>query len=99
MVGWHHCLSEHEFEQTVGDSEGQGCLAFYSLLDRKELNLSWPLNNKKSQKVVQGSDSLLSSLVVFLFLLRNLFSPNWLISIKRISKMHSALFDFQSTGI
>ena len=98
-VGWHHCLSEREFEQTVGDSEGQGCLAFYSLLDRKKSNTTWPLNNKKSQKVVRGNDSLLSSLVVFLFLLRNLFSANWLISIKRISKMHSALFDFQSTGI
>ena len=24
MVGWHHPLNEHEFEQTVGDSEGQG---------------------------------------------------------------------------
>ena len=22
--GWHHQLSEHEFEQTVGDSEGTG---------------------------------------------------------------------------
>ena len=27
MVGWHHLLNEHEFEQTVGDSEGQGSLA------------------------------------------------------------------------
>ena len=26
MVGWHHWLSEHEFEQTPGDSEGQGSL-------------------------------------------------------------------------
>ena len=24
MVGWHHQLSGHEFEQTLGDSEGQG---------------------------------------------------------------------------
>ena len=23
MVEWHHLLSGHEFEQTVGDSEGQ----------------------------------------------------------------------------
>ena len=27
MVGWHHQLNGHEFEQTVGDSEGQGSLA------------------------------------------------------------------------
>ena len=26
MVGWHHWLSEHEFEQTLGDSEGRGSL-------------------------------------------------------------------------
>ena len=24
MVGWHHQLHEHEFEQTPGVSEGQG---------------------------------------------------------------------------
>ena len=23
MVGWHHQLNEHEFEQTLGDSEGR----------------------------------------------------------------------------
>ena len=27
MVGWHHQLNEHEFEQTLGDSEGQGSLS------------------------------------------------------------------------
>ena len=26
MGGWHHHLSEHEFEQTPGDGEGQGSL-------------------------------------------------------------------------
>ena len=27
MVGWHHLLTGHEFEQTPGDSEGQRSLA------------------------------------------------------------------------
>ena len=27
MVGWHHPLNGCEFEQTPGDSEGQGSLA------------------------------------------------------------------------
>ena len=31
MVGWHHWLNEHEFEQTLGDSEGQRSLACCSL--------------------------------------------------------------------
>ena len=26
MVGWHHQLNGHEFEQTLGDREGQGIL-------------------------------------------------------------------------
>ena len=28
MVGWHHRLNGHEFEQTPGDGEGHGSLAF-----------------------------------------------------------------------
>ena len=27
MFGWHHQLNGHKFEQTLGDSEGQGNLA------------------------------------------------------------------------
>ena len=30
MVGWHQRLNEHEFEQTLGDDEGQRSLASYS---------------------------------------------------------------------
>ena len=26
IVGWHHWLNEHEFEQTLGDDEEQGSL-------------------------------------------------------------------------
>ena len=26
MIGWHHRLDGHEFEQTLGDGEGQGSL-------------------------------------------------------------------------
>ena len=29
MVGWHHRLNGHEFEQTLGDREGQGSLECY----------------------------------------------------------------------
>ena len=36
MVGWHHCLNGHEYEQTPGDSEGQGSLAYCSPWDPKE---------------------------------------------------------------
>ena len=40
MIGWHHGFSGHEFEQTPGDSEGQGSLACCSLWDHKELDLT-----------------------------------------------------------
>ena len=40
MVGWHHQFSGHEFEQTLGDSEGQGGLACCSLWGRSQTRLS-----------------------------------------------------------
>ena len=36
MVGRHHRLNGHEFEQSPGHDEGQRSLACYSLGDRKE---------------------------------------------------------------
>ena len=36
MVRWHHLLNGHEFEQTLGDSEWQGSLAWYSPWDHNE---------------------------------------------------------------
>ena len=36
MVGEHHQLNGHEFEQTPGDSEGQGSLACCSPLGHNE---------------------------------------------------------------
>ena len=35
MFGWHHQLNGHEFEQTLGDSEGQGSLVCCSPWGRK----------------------------------------------------------------
>ena len=36
MVGWHHWLNRHEFEQTLGDSEGQGSLAIVCRVARSQ---------------------------------------------------------------
>ena len=36
MVGWHHQFDGHEFEQAVGDTEGQGNLECCNSWDRKE---------------------------------------------------------------
>ena len=45
MVGWHHCLNGHGFEQTLGYSEGQESLACCSPQGFKELDATEPLNN------------------------------------------------------
>ena len=36
MVGWHHQLNGHEFEQTLGGGDGQGSLACFSPRGHKE---------------------------------------------------------------
>ena len=38
MVGWHHRLHEHEFEQAAAVGEGQGSLLWCSPWGRKELD-------------------------------------------------------------
>ena len=45
MVGWHHQLNGDEFEQTLGDSEGQGSLACCSPWSHKQLDMTERLNN------------------------------------------------------
>ena len=45
MVGWHHWLNGHEFEQTLGDSGGQGSLACCSPWGHKESDTIQWLNN------------------------------------------------------
>ena len=50
MVGWHHQVNGHEFEQAPGDSEGQESLACCSPWGCKELDTSYPLN--KNNKVL-----------------------------------------------
>ena len=44
MIGWHHQLNGHEFEQALGD-EGQGSLECRSPWGRKELDVTERLNN------------------------------------------------------
>ena len=45
MVEWHHQLNEHECEQTLGDSEGQGTLACFSSLGCKGSDTTEQLND------------------------------------------------------
>ena len=45
MVGWHHRLNGHEFEQAPGVGDGQGGLACWSPWGHKESDMAEQLNN------------------------------------------------------
>ena len=49
MVGWHHQLNGHEFEQALGDGEGQGSLVCCSPWGHKELD--WATGHTTIHKV------------------------------------------------
>jgi len=44
MVGWHHWLNGHQFEQAYGDGEGQGSLVCSSPWGHKESDTTEQLN-------------------------------------------------------
>ena len=52
MAGWHHWLNGHEFEQTPGDSKGQGSLACCSPWGCKDLNThsDWVTTTKTAEQ-------------------------------------------------
>ena len=47
MVGWDHQLNAHEFEQALGDSDGQGSLACWSSWGGRVGPKTEQLNNSK----------------------------------------------------
>ena len=44
MVGWHHWVNEHEFEQAPGVGDGQGSLVCYGPWSLKESDTTEQLN-------------------------------------------------------
>ena len=56
MVGWHYRLNGHEFEQTPGDSEGQGSLVCCSSWGHKNWDTTyWLINNFSTHGEMQES--------------------------------------------
>ena len=51
VVGWHHQLNGHEFEQTPRGSEGQGSLVCCSPWSGKESDTT-ELLNKKAESII-----------------------------------------------
>ena len=63
MVGWYHRLDGHEFEQTQGDSEGQGSLSFFSPWGSKEsYTTEWLSNNNNNNQLNENGLSRMCSL-------------------------------------
>ena len=52
MVGWHHRLNGHEFEQAPGDGKGQRSVACYSPWGHKESDMTQQLE-KNNQSYPQ----------------------------------------------
>ena len=52
MVGWHHRLNGHEFEQALGDGKGQGSLVCCSPWVHKESDMTGQLNNNNQSEEV-----------------------------------------------
>ena len=50
MVEWYHRLNGHEFEQTLGDGDGQGTLACCSPWGHKELDMTEQVNNNNNDQ-------------------------------------------------
>ena len=48
MVGWHHWLDGHEFEQTLGDGERQRSLVCCISWGHKELVTTWQKTNNRT---------------------------------------------------
>ena len=57
MVGWHHRLNGHEFEQAPGDGEGQRSLACCSPWGHRESDKTLRLNDSKGGGVVSAFSS------------------------------------------
>ena len=50
MVGWHHRLDGHEFEQAPGVGDGQGSLVSCSPWGRKESDMTEGLNKNNDEQ-------------------------------------------------
>ena len=50
MVGWHRQLDGHEFEQDLGDGEGQGSLECCSPWGHKESDVTERMKNNSKNR-------------------------------------------------
>ena len=51
MVGWHHRLNGYEFEQTLGDTEGQGSLVCCKPMASQRIGHDWATDQQYWTKI------------------------------------------------
>ena len=66
MVGWHHQLDGHEFEQALGTGDGQRSLVCCSSWGHKELDLTQQLNNHHNKECLLGISIQIETLCIVL---------------------------------
>ena len=63
MVRWYHQLNRHEFEQTLGDSKGQGSLECCSPRAHEKSDMTYQLNNiylTREPRILDGEKKMSS---------------------------------------
>ena len=62
IVGWHHQLNGHEFEQALGDGDGQGSVACCSPWGHKELDMTniftFHFHGKPTASIILSGENL-----------------------------------------
>ena len=90
MVGWHHLFNGHEFEQTLGHSEGQGSLACYSPWGCQKSDMTQRLNNNNNLQIFSPNLVIVSfALLIVSFVVQKLLS---------LIRSHLFIFAFQYSG-
>ena len=58
MVGWHHRLDGHEFEEALGVGDGQGSLACCSSMGSQRIGCDWVTELKwEKTRILRGSEN------------------------------------------
>ena len=77
MVGWHHWLNGHEFEQAQGVCAGQGSLACWSPWGRKELDMTEWLNWLMQNKFFKDTDAITNIWLIITWKISYMLRPSF----------------------